>query len=178
MDDSIAAEVTARNAAIATAKGQITQLVDSDQADGAKYKLQIANNQLEYFRGAEADDLYLKQFGSASSDGVVFQTNKSRYFLESDNAIDAENYVMLRNQVSSDPANMYNKAGIMSLRYGYVGEVTPNAYCMIVAQASEAGSGSTRMILYPKTVNNNAELVNQAMFNARLGYETGTILTS
>ena len=34
------------------------------------------------------------------------------------------------------------------------------------------------MLLYPKTVNNNAELVNQAMFNSRLGYEAGTVLTN
>jgi hypothetical protein len=73
---------------------------------------------------------------------------------------------------------MYNKAGILTLRYGYIDETTPNAYCSVVAQAAESGSGSTRMILYPKTTNNNTDVINQAIFNSRLGYEAGTTLTN
>ena len=95
----------------------------------------------------------------------MFQTNKSRYFLESDNVVDNENYLLLRNVFSADPANFYNKAGQLFLRYGYVDEVTPNAYCIIQAQATEAGAGATRLLLYPKTVNNVADNVNLAQVN-------------
>lgn len=34
------------------------------------------------------------------------------------------------------------------------------------------------MLLYPKTTNNNADVINQAMFNSRLGYEPATTLTN
>lgn len=85
---------------------------------------------------------------------------------------------MLRNQIDATPGSMYSKAGILSLRYGYIDDATPNAYCTVTAQASEAGSTSTRLVMYPKTINNNAEVINQAIFNSRLGYEPGTTLTN
>jgi hypothetical protein len=49
------------------------KLVDNNQTDGNKYELKIDNNQLEFRRGANTDDLYLKLYGSTtdSSDGVV-----------------------------------------------------------------------------------------------------------
>jgi hypothetical protein len=47
----------------------------------------------------------------------------------------------------------------------------------VVAQSAEAGSSSTRMVLYPKNTNNNAEITNQITFNARIGYEAGSSYT-
>jgi hypothetical protein len=38
----------------------------------------------------------MKIFGTADIDGVVQRTNKSRFFLESENDGDNENYLMLR----------------------------------------------------------------------------------
>jgi len=49
------------------------KLVDNNQLDGNKYELKIDNDQLEFRRGANTEDLYLKLYGSttSSSDGVV-----------------------------------------------------------------------------------------------------------
>jgi len=53
--------------------GEALKLVDNNQTDGNKYELKIDNNQLEFRRGANTEDLYLKLYGSTveSSDGVV-----------------------------------------------------------------------------------------------------------
>lgn len=61
------------------------------------YKLEIDNNQLQFTRGLASDDMYLKLFGSVTSDGVVMQTNKGIWYFESDNLTDNENYMLIRN---------------------------------------------------------------------------------
>lgn len=75
---------------INTAKGQITTLVDAN-TDGSttnNYRLKIDNNQMEFARGEASDDTWLKFFGTTTgtSDGVVQQTNRSNFFLESEDS--------------------------------------------------------------------------------------------
>jgi len=88
------------------------KLVDNNQTDGNKYELKIDNNQLEFRRGANTDDLYLKLYGSTveSSDGVVQESNRNNWFYESTDATGLINRIWLNHTVDNTAGSTYLKS--------------------------------------------------------------------
>ena len=99
------------------------KLVDNNQTDGNKYELKIDNNQLEFRRGADSDDTWLKLFGSTkeSSDGVVQQTNRNNWFYESEDATGLINRIWLNHTVDATPDSTYQKSAPLRITQGTTG---------------------------------------------------------
>lgn len=82
--------VAGTNASDAINLGQLqtykpSELIDENVTDGNIYGIKVRNDQVELYRGtALVPDTFLKVFGSDSSNGTIFETNKRSFFLESE----------------------------------------------------------------------------------------------
>jgi hypothetical protein len=84
------------------------------------YRLRIDQNRLQFFNGALSDDPWLKLFASSTtgSDGVIQQTNRSNFYLESEDTTSNLNSLFLRHTFNGDPGSVYQTSAPLRLQQG------------------------------------------------------------
>lgn len=133
-----------------TVAGDSIRLVDNNQADGNKYELKIDNNQLEFRRGANSEDTWLKLFGSTtdSSDGIVQKTNRNNWFYESEDATGLINRIWLNHTYDLSAGSTYLKSAPLRITQGHdSGNNWP--YVQISATNVIAGGTTNSLTMYP-----------------------------
>ena len=140
------------------------------------------NNQLEFARNGSSSDTWLKMFGSStdvgSSDATVFQTNRSNFFFESEDALQADVNQYLGHKQDATAGSTYQNSALLRMSAGTSASFqTPFARVSALNVETGVGNASTNLMMHPKN-SKTTSIVNKVNSNARVGYAVGADLAS
>lgn len=142
-----------------------TQLTDENAADGNIYGIKLRNDQVELYRGtAAAPDQYLNIFGSSGSNGVIMETNKRSFFLETiDDASEINTYRRLK-------VGSVNETNVPSFRIQQT--YIPGTGLKYTRLSTRVTTGNdTAVMLYADTTGSNSYVREKIQLTKNAGYQ-------